>query len=161
MEIIFIIIITIIILIIVNCICSYSEHLINTDDSRKTELKKCCPPGSICFSKPNFLNENCDKNKEDASNVLDKSYEQMYSNTEYNKILEDLNIKQGDANTIAAHDARELNLQKRPTIDESKLLGANIYTSMINDYTDIINGYDDMKNLYPNYNKDTVRTMIV
>jgi hypothetical protein len=161
MEILLIIIITIIVLIIVNQLCTQSEHLINTDDSRKTELKKCCPKGGICYSKPNFLNEKCDENKKDAAIVLDKSYEQMYTNNEYNSILKKLNIRQDIDNTVSNHDAQELNSFKRPSIDESKLLGSAIYTSMINDYSDTINGYDDMHNLYPNYNKNTVRTMIV
>jgi hypothetical protein len=68
-----------------------SEHIVNLDDSRKVELSKCCTEPK-CYSKPPHLRENCPQNKEEAKKELDKEFQQMYTQEEYYKKLDELGI---------------------------------------------------------------------
>ena len=136
--------------------CSHSklEHIINTDDSRKIELKKCCK-GERCYSKPPFLQNydntkdippnSCESNKETASAILDKSYEQMFSNDHYNMLLKDLKIRPDVDNTKVERARKEISLEIRKLDDISKKIGLDAYNSMILDDTDNIIGYDKAK----------------
>jgi hypothetical protein len=165
MEIILIVFLTIVVIglvyLIINKYSVKMEHIINTDDSIKIELKKCCSEENKCFSKPGFLNSNCDKHKKANQDKLSKSYDQMFTTNQYNSILRKLKLRQDIDNTVKEHNIKELNLQTRPVIKEDVIIGINTYNRMINDNIDSVNGYDNMHNLYPNYNKNIVRTMII
>ncbi len=68
-----------------------AEHIVNLDDSRKVELSKCCTEPK-CYSKPPHLRGNCPQNKEEAKKELDKEFQQMYTQEEYYKKLDELGI---------------------------------------------------------------------
>ena len=118
------------------------EHIVNLDDSRKINLTKCCPPGSICYSKPDFLTENCLKNIKDSKETLDKSYEQAFTDDEYNKILKDKNIRHDIPNGVIDRAIKQEKIQDRENINLVKVIGINTYNEMIKDNTDMVNGYD-------------------
>jgi hypothetical protein len=68
-----------------------TEHLVNLDDSRKVELSKCCT-NKQCYNKPPHLRDNCEENKKNAFNDLDKIFKEMYSQEEYYNKLKELNL---------------------------------------------------------------------
>jgi len=133
------------------CSRSKLEHIINTDDSRKTELKKCCKVGK-CYSKPPFLQNNdntkgmpsnsCESNKKIASTYLEKSYEQMFSNDHYNMLLKDLKIRPNIDNTTFERAQKEISLEIRKIDDISKKIGTVAYNNILSDDTDNIIGYN-------------------
>jgi hypothetical protein len=88
-----------------------AENIVNLDDSRKIELSKCCTD-SKCYSKPPHLRNNCLLNKENAKKELDKEFQQMYTQEEYYKklndldIIKDLNNKQLDEKYVAKMNER-------------------------------------------------------
>ena len=139
--------------------CSQSklEHIINTDDSRRIELQKCCTDDK-CYSKPPFLQNydstkdippnSCAANKEVASTILDKSYEQMFSKDHYNMILKDLKIRPDIDNTTVNRAGKEINLEIRKLEDISTKIGIDAYNNMILDNTDSIAGYDKSNNIF-------------
>jgi hypothetical protein len=118
------------------------EHIVNLDDSRKIELTKCCPPGNICYSKPGFLSKNCLENIKDSKETLDKSYEQAFTNAEYNKILKDKDIRHDIPNAVIDRAIKQEKVQDRENINLVKVIGVNTYNEMIKDNTDMVNGYD-------------------
>lgn len=73
------------------------EHLVNLDDSRKVELSKCCADDK-CYSKPPHLRTNCIKNKEESFKKLETMFEQMYTQDEYYKKLEEHNLIKDKSN---------------------------------------------------------------
>jgi hypothetical protein len=115
-----------------------SEHIVNLDDSRKIELSKCCTE-TKCYNKPPYLRDNCVVNKENAKNELDKEFQQMYTQEEYYKKLNDLNImndlnnKQIDEKYLAKMNEQ---LVINPALD--KITAENI----IKDDRDEVRGYD-------------------
>jgi hypothetical protein len=118
------------------------EHIVNLDDSRKINLTKCCPPGNICYSKPNFLTEKCLENIKNSKETLDKSYEQAFTDDEYNKILKEKNIRHDIPNGVIDRAEKQEKVQDRENINLVKVIGVNTYNEMIKDNTDMINGYD-------------------
>lgn len=178
MEIYLIIIITIVVLFSLYLLIRFNktkEHIVNLDETRKKMLTTCCPPGSECYSKPGFLQNNCDQNKEKASEILDTQYQQMFSNSEYNKILSDLKIRQDVDATVENRNESELNEGVRPSIgiNQGEPLETEIYDRMIQDNQDVVNGYDytstydntsannDTTVIYPNYNTPLIKDMII
>ena len=160
MEIIFIIILLVIIILYIKnstWIQSKMEHIINTDDSRKLELQKCCS-GEKCYSKPPFLQNytdspnKCNLNKNKMAAILDKSYEQMFTQDKYNTILTDLKIRPNIDNTTIERSNKEINLLQRKIDDISTKIGIPAYNNMILDNTDNVNGFDNIKNIYGSYN---------
>jgi hypothetical protein len=143
-EIISIIFLIIILLLIIYCITlvNRKEHIVNLDDSRKIELKKCCPPGNICYSKPNFITENCSENIIQSRATLEKSYEQAFTNEEYNKILKEKDIRHDIPNAVIDRAIKQEKVQDRENINLVKVIGINTYNEMIRDNTDMVNGYD-------------------
>jgi len=134
----------IIIVLLIYCITlvNKKEHIVNLDDSRKIELSKCCPPGAICYSKPGFLTENCSENRINSQKTLDKTYEQAFTNDEYNKILKDKNIRHDIPNAVIDRAIKQEKVQDRENINLVKVIGVNTYNEMIKDNTDMVNGFD-------------------
>lgn len=120
------------------------ENLINLDDSRKKELTKCCTD-SKCYSKPPHLRENCLKNKEDAKNELDKSFQQMYTQEEYYKKLNDLDIIK-DLNNKQLDEKYVAKMNERIVINTA--LDTNTDLTIRKDDRDEVRGYD-LNNLAP------------
>lgn len=128
------------------------EHIINTDDSRKNELQKCCT-GEKCNSKPPFLQiGSCVEHKDTAAGVLDKSYDQMFSQDEYNTILTDLKIRPNIDNTKIERSNKEINLQIRKINDNRDKIGTTSYNKILLDNTDNVTGFDN-NNIYASYKK--------
>ena len=118
------------------------EHIVNLDDSRKIELRKCCPPGAICYSKPDFLTENCLENIKNSQDTLNKSYEQAFTNDEYNKIIKEKNIRQDIPNAVIDRAIKQEKIQDRENINLVNVIGVDTYNQMIKDNTNMVNGYD-------------------
>jgi hypothetical protein len=121
-----------------------TEHIVNLDDSRKIELSKCCTD-SKCYNKPPHLRDNCVANKENAKNELDKEFQQMYTQEEYYKklndldIIKDLNNKQLDEKYYAKMNER---IVINPALDEETK------KTIRKDDRDEVRGYDVL-NLAP------------
>jgi hypothetical protein len=122
------------------------ENLINLDDSRKVELSKCCTEPR-CFSKPPHLRENCLENKENAKNELEKEFEQVYTQDEYYKKLNELDILK-DLSTVERQQKLLDELNER--IDMDIQIGEDLYNNIRLDDRDEVRGYD--------YNFDTLYT---
>lgn len=115
-----------------------AETLINLDNSRKVELSKCCT-GPRCFSKPPHLRENCEENKENAKKELDKEFEPVYSQEEYYKKLNELDILK-DLSTVERQQKLLDELNER--IDLDKQMGEELYNNIRLDDRDEVRGYD-------------------
>ncbi len=120
------------------------EGLVNLDESRKKMLTKCCenPP---CYDKPPYLRENCIENKENADKQLDTQFKQQYTQEEYYKLLNDLNILKEENNKLR----ESIFLRER---DEKIVIDKNddnILKKAIKDDRDEVKGYD--KNVFASY----------
>ena len=133
--------------------CSKSEHIINTDDSRRIELQECCT-SEKCYSKPPFLQKsNCTANHDISSSLLEKSYEQTLSKDHYNMLLQNLKIRPID-NTVIERVKKEININIKKIDDISNKIGSEIYNKIILDNTDNVSGYAsgyDIKYAYADY----------
>lgn len=127
------------------------EHLINTDDRRKKELTKCCTEPR-CYSKPPFLRENCEANKQEAEKELEKMFEQTYTQEEYYKKLNELNfIKTQDMPNVLKEQEFVNKLNERISLD--KAVGETLFNKIVSDKQDEVCGYNirgyDMKDYAP------------
>jgi hypothetical protein len=134
------------VLIAMNLKKNSAEHIVNLDDSRKVQLSKCCT-GTKCYSKPPHLRENCAKNKEDAKNMLDKEFQQMYTQEEYYKILEDLGITKDGKLTNKQIDEAYVAKMNEKVVLNTKLDEATD-ANIRKDDRDEVRGYD-ISNLAP------------
>jgi hypothetical protein len=117
-----------------------SEHIVNLDDSRKVELSKCCTDPK-CYSKPPHLRDNCDTNKADAKQELDKEFKQMYTQEEYYKKLEDLGITQkGQLANIDIDKAYIAKMNEQIVINPA--MDTSLDATIRNDDRDEVRGYD-------------------
>ena len=116
------------------------ENLINTDDSRKKELTKPCEDPK-CYSKPPFIRENYEANKEEAKKELDKMFNQVYTQEEYYKKLNDLNfIKTQDMPNVQRDQEFINKLNERITLD--KAVGESLFDKITTDKQDEVCGYN-------------------
>ena len=127
------------------------ENLINTDDSRKKELTKCCTEPK-CYSKPPFMRENCEANKVDAKKELDTMFDQAYTQEEYYKKLNELNfIKTQDMPNVQKEQEFVNKLNERISLD--KAVGDSLFDKIVTDKQDEVCGYNirgfDMKDYAP------------
>ena len=80
---------------------SYKEHIVNLNNCHMKNILKCCT-NENCFgdtygdSKPEFLRKDCDENKIESKKILNKSYEQMFTLSEYNKLIKEQNYNKRD-----------------------------------------------------------------
>ena len=80
---------------------SYKEHIVNLNNCHMKNILKCCT-NENCFgdtygdSKPEFLRKDCDENKIESKKILNKSYEQMFTLPEYNKLIKEQNYNKRD-----------------------------------------------------------------
>jgi hypothetical protein len=114
------------------------EHIVNLDDSRKIELSKCCTDPK-CYSKPPHLRDNCIVNKENAKNELDKEFQQMYTQEEYYKKLNDLDIIK-DLNNKQIDDKYYAKMNERLVINPA--LDEETKKTIRKDDRDEVRGYD-------------------
>lgn len=127
------------------------ENLINTDDSRKKELTKCCTEPK-CYSKPPFMRENCEANKVEAKKELDTMFNQAYTQEEYYKKLNELNfIKTQDMPNVQKEQEFVNKLNERMTLD--KAVGESLFNKIVTDKQDEVCGYNirgfDIKDYAP------------
>jgi hypothetical protein len=116
------------------------ENIVNLDDSRKVELSKCCTDPK-CYSKPPHLRNNCASNKEEAKKELDKEFTPMYTQEEYYKKLEDLDIlKKGQLNNVQIDAAYADKMNQRIVINPA--LSNNTDRNIRQDDRDEVRGYD-------------------
>lgn len=142
-----IIMVIIVIMIIIIIIIKKKEHIVNLNESHKTDLKKCCQAGK-CISEPSFLKEDCKEIKINSLKILKKEYDQMFSKEMYNKLLNKLNIRrtnysiEGASNTSEKIDRieKEKELQKRQQITLNNM-DVKTYNMILNDSIDTISGY--------------------
>jgi hypothetical protein len=117
-----------------------SEHIVNLDDSRKVELSKCCSEPK-CYSKPPHLRDNCVKNKESARKELEKEFQQMYTQEEYYKKLNDLGItKEGQLTNKNIDEAYVAKMNEKVVVNTK--LDETIDTTIRKDDRDEVRGYD-------------------
>ncbi len=117
-----------------------SEHLINLDDSRKVELSKCCTDPK-CYSKPPHLRDNCNQNKEDSKKQLEKEFQQMYTQEEYYKKLDELGItKDMQLTNKDIDEAYVARMNEKVVVNTS--LDANTDETIRKDDRDEVRGYD-------------------
>ena len=117
-----------------------SEHIVNLDDSRKVELSKCCTDAK-CYSKPPHLRNNCEDNKVKAKEELDTKFKQMYTQEEYYKKLEDLDIiKNGQLNNKDTTDAYLAKMNEQIVINTA--LDETTDKTIRKDDRDEVRGYD-------------------
>ncbi len=117
-----------------------TEHIVNLDDSRKVELSKCCTEPK-CYSKPPHLRENCPKNKEEAKKELDKEFQQMYTQEEYYKKLDELGITK-DAQLTNKNIDEAYVAKMNQIVVVNKQLDETTYTNIRKDDRDEVRGYD-------------------
>lgn len=123
-----------------------AEHIVNLDDSRKVELSKCCTDPK-CYSKPPHLRDNCVKNKEEAKKILDKEFQQMYTQEEYYKKLEELGIiKDGKLTNKQIDEAYVAKMNEKVVINTK--LDETTDETIRKDDRDEVRGYD-ISNLAP------------
>jgi hypothetical protein len=140
-----IVIILVAILICYNFICQ-KDHMINLDDSRKKELTKCCIE-TKCYAKPDFLREKCEENKIEAKKELDKSFEPVYTQEEYYKKLNNLDIIKTQDMPNIEKDQQFINkLNERINVIDTMT-----FDKIVNDDTNMIVGYN--KSEYASFNK--------
>ncbi len=122
------------------------ENIVNLDDSRKVELSKCCTDPK-CYSKPPHLRTNCAENKAAAKEELDKEFKQMYTQEEYYKKLEDMNIiKNGQLNNVQIDAAYAAKMNEQIVINPA--LDKDTDKNIRKDDRDEVRGYD-LKELAP------------
>ncbi len=125
------------------------ENIVNLDDSRKVELTKCCSDPK-CYSKPPYLRENCQKNKNNAKEQLESEFKQMYTQEEYYKKLEDLGItNKGELTNKKIDDAYYAKMNEKVIINPA--LDSKLDEKIRQDDRDEVRGYD-VNSLAP-YNK--------
>jgi hypothetical protein len=117
-----------------------SEHIVNLDDSRKVELSKCCTEPK-CYSKPPHLREKCPQNKEDAKKELDKEFQQMYTQEEYYKKLDELGITKDGQLTNKNIDEAYVAKMNQIVVVNTKL-DETTDTNIRKDDRDEVRGYD-------------------
>ena len=123
-----------------------AEHIVNLDDSRKVELSKCCTDPK-CYSKPPHLRDNCLKNKKDAKKMLDKEFQQMYTQEEYYKKLEELGItKDGKLTNKQIDEAYVAKMNEKVVVNTK--LDDKTDETIRKDDRDEVRGYD-ISNLAP------------
>ncbi len=123
-----------------------AEHIVNLDDSRKVELSKCCTDPK-CYSKPPHLRDNCVKNKEEAKKMLDKEFQQIYTQEEYYKKLEELGIiKDGKLTNKQIDEAYVAKMNEKVVINTK--LDETTDETIRKDDRDEVRGYD-ISNLAP------------
>ena len=116
------------------------ENLINTDDSRKNELTKCCTEPK-CYSKPPFMREKCDENKVEAKKELDTMFDPAYTQDEYYKKLNEINfIKTQDMPNVVKEQEFINKLNERITLD--KAVGETLFNKIVTDKQDEVCGYN-------------------
>ncbi len=117
------------------------ENLINTDDSRKKELTKCCTEPK-CYSKPPFMGEGkCEETKTEAKKELEKMFDQTYTQEEYYKKLNELNfIKTQDLPNVIKEQEFVNKLNERITLD--KAIGDSLFDKIVTDKQDQVCGYN-------------------
>ena len=116
------------------------ENIVNLDDSRKVELSKCCTEPK-CYSKPPHLRDNCQQNKEEAKVELDKEFKQMYTQEEYYKKLEDLEIlKKGQLNNVQIEAKYADKMNEKVVINTA--LDETTDVNIRKDDRDEVRGYD-------------------
>ena len=116
------------------------ENIVNLDDSRKIELSKCCTEPK-CYSKPPHLRDNCLINKNEAKEELDKEFKQMYTQEEYYKKLDDLDISKNLQNKVLDENyIAKMNLQLvvNPELDDKT------NEKIRKDDRDEVRGYDTL-----------------
>ncbi len=123
-----------------------TENLINLDDSRKVELTKCCD-NPKCYSKPPYLRENCQKNKNLAREELEKEFKQMYTQEEYYKKLEELGItSKGELTNTKIDEAYFAKMNEKIIVNPA--LDEKTDETIRKDDRDEVRGYDT-ENLAP------------
>jgi hypothetical protein len=139
--------IDIIILIIISFILGFlvahymikkTENLINLDDSRKIELSKCCT-NPTCYQKPPYLRENCNKNKEESMQMLDKQFDLQYTQEEYYKKLQETGVL-SQINNVD-REAKYVNEMNEELI-VNKALNEKTFNKIIKDDRDEVRPYD-------------------
>jgi uncharacterized membrane protein YraQ (UPF0718 family) len=117
-----------------------SEHIVNLDDSRKVELSKCCTEPK-CYNKPPHLRESCPQNKEEAKKELDKEFQQMYTQEEYYKKLDELGItKEGQLTNKNIDEAYVAKMNEKVVVNPK--LDEKTDTIIRKDDRDEVRGYD-------------------
>ena len=117
-----------------------AENIVNLDDSRKVELSKCCTDPK-CYSKPPHLRDNCVTNKEEAKKMLNKEFQQMYTQEEYYKKLDELGITKDGQLTNKKIDEAYVAKMNEKVIVNSKL-DKTTDTTIRKDDRDEVRGYD-------------------
>jgi hypothetical protein len=118
-----------------------AENIVNLDDSRKIELSKCCTDPK-CYSKPPHLRINCEENKNNSKEMIDKTFTQMYTQEEYYKKLEDLGItKKGQLTNVQIDKAYLDKMNERLVINPA--LDENTDKTIRKDDRDEVRGYDE------------------
>lgn len=116
------------------------ENLINTDNTRKKNLTKCCTEPK-CYSKPPFMRENCDEHKQEAQLQLDTMFEPAYTQEEYYKKLNELNIiKTQDMPNVEKNQKYIDKLNERITLDTA--VGNILFDKIVADKQDEVCGYN-------------------
>jgi hypothetical protein len=121
---------------------SLKEGLINLDDSRKVELTKCCKD---CYFKPEFLRTECEENKKKAFEELNKQFQEAYTQEQYYKLLNDLNILKNIPNY---KNYLEYNKNRDEKIETNEKMTNELMQQIIKDDRDEVKGYD-LKNYAP------------
>ena len=116
-----------------------AEHLINLDDSRKVELSKCCT-NDKCYNKPPYLRDNCQTNKENSTKSLDTQFKQMYTQEEYYKLLNELNILKDKTNPIRD---TEYMAKLNSLLTTKENLDDKTFKTIITDDRDEVRGFND------------------
>jgi hypothetical protein len=117
-----------------------SEKIVNLDDSRKVELSKCCTEPK-CYSKPPHLRENCPQNKESSRKELEKEFQQMYTQEEYYKKLNDLGItKEGELTNKNIDEAYIAKMNEKIVVNTK--LDESTDNIIRTDDRDEVRGYD-------------------
>jgi hypothetical protein len=93
----FITIIILIIFLYFTFLKSTKEHLVELNECKRKNMIKCCTDENCTDdtygdSKPPFLRKNCEENKINSEKILEKSYEQMFTPAEYNKMFKEINL---------------------------------------------------------------------
>ena len=128
----------------------YQENLVNLDESRKIRLKKCCEKDK-CYDKPSFLHiydengkplppNSCEENKKTVESQLDKVYDMMFTNEQYNKLLKEDNIRPDAIPMDQDNTQRIKDLFATERINIDKTIGIDVLNKIMDDNTDSING---------------------
>ncbi len=118
------------------------EPLVNLDDSRKIELSKCCTDDK-CYSKPPHLRTDCVKNKEEAFKKLESMFDQMYTQDEYYKKLEEKDLIKNKSNFQRDVDYMNKFNAKIAVMTGSDKLADALFTKIRMDDRGEVKGYDN------------------